>query len=387
MPTDVHMKLEADLAKFIGTERAIIYAQGFSTMSSVIPAFCKRGDLVIADRGVNFGIQKGIQVSRCTVRWYDHNSMSSLQKILEQVAREDTRRKGPLTRRFIITEGIFEHDGQMVDLIQVNKLCKKHKFRLILDESLSFGTVGKTGRGMTELTGIPASQIDLIIGSMANTLGSSGGFVAGSQAVEYHQRINSAAFVFSAALPALLAVASSTAIEFLQSTPSPLTQLQDNIKTLRTGLDAIESISIPSHSPSPVIHLQVRSKYDAHPLSTAADERRGSSATAVPASGALPGLLAPPTTRDASLAAAQHDLPKEEQQRLLQLIVEDALAQGIFLTRQKRLPSINPKVLEIGPEARPSIRIAVSSAFTKKEMERAAMVIRSSCQKILGSRR
>lgn len=44
---DVHMDLERDLAKFLGTEQAIIYAQGFSTVSSVIPAFSKRGDLLV----------------------------------------------------------------------------------------------------------------------------------------------------------------------------------------------------------------------------------------------------------------------------------------------------------------------------------------------------
>jgi len=58
------MALEADIARFIGHQSAIIYSQGFSTISSVIPAFSKRGDIIIADRGVSFAIQKGIQVSR-----------------------------------------------------------------------------------------------------------------------------------------------------------------------------------------------------------------------------------------------------------------------------------------------------------------------------------
>jgi serine palmitoyltransferase len=44
---DVHMDLERNIASFLGTEEAIIYAQGFSTISSVIPAFSKRGDLLV----------------------------------------------------------------------------------------------------------------------------------------------------------------------------------------------------------------------------------------------------------------------------------------------------------------------------------------------------
>ena len=110
------MDLERDIAQFLGTEASIIYSQGFSTVSSVIPAFCKRGDIIVADRGVSFAIQKGIQISRSTVRWYDHNDLKSLEEVLESVEKERAKKRGPLTRRFIVTEGIFENDGAMTDL-------------------------------------------------------------------------------------------------------------------------------------------------------------------------------------------------------------------------------------------------------------------------------
>jgi serine palmitoyltransferase len=113
---DVHMQLEKDIADFLGTESAIIYSQAFATISSVIPAFCKRGDIIVADRGINFAIQKGLQISRCTIRWYDHNDMKSLEHVLESTEKERRKKKSPLTRRFIVTEGIFDHDGVMSDL-------------------------------------------------------------------------------------------------------------------------------------------------------------------------------------------------------------------------------------------------------------------------------
>ena len=113
---DVHLDLERNIAEFLGTEASILYSQGFSTICSVIPAFCKRGDIIVADRSVNFAIQKGIQISRSTIRWYDHNDLKSLEDVLISIEKERKKRKGPLTRRFIITEGIFERDGEMVDL-------------------------------------------------------------------------------------------------------------------------------------------------------------------------------------------------------------------------------------------------------------------------------
>ena len=113
---DVHMNLEDDIADFLGAETAILYSQGFSTIPSVIPAFCKRGDVIVADRGVNFAIQKGIQISRSTVRWYDHNDLKSLEDVLESVEKDRRKKGGAVIRKFIITEGVFEKDGAMIDL-------------------------------------------------------------------------------------------------------------------------------------------------------------------------------------------------------------------------------------------------------------------------------
>ena len=114
---DVHMKTEADIASFLGTSACIVYAQAFSTISSVIPAFSKRGDIIVADKGVNYAIRKGIQISRSMVRWYDHNDMDDLERVLSRITKEQAKK--PLTRRFIITEGLFEDRGSMTDLPKI----------------------------------------------------------------------------------------------------------------------------------------------------------------------------------------------------------------------------------------------------------------------------
>jgi 7-keto-8-aminopelargonate synthetase-like enzyme len=111
---DVHMKTEADIASCLGTEGCIVYAQAFSTISSVIPAFCKRGDIIVADRAVNFAIRKGLQICRSTIKYYEHNDMEDLERVLQKVIKEQAKK--PLTRRFIVTEGLSETVGDCVDL-------------------------------------------------------------------------------------------------------------------------------------------------------------------------------------------------------------------------------------------------------------------------------
>lgn len=111
------MRTEADIATHLGASACIVYAQAFSTISSVIPAFSKRGDIIVADKAVNYAIRKGIQISRSTVRWYNHNDLEDMQRVLERVVKEQAKK--PLTRRFIVTEGLFENVGDMTDLPKI----------------------------------------------------------------------------------------------------------------------------------------------------------------------------------------------------------------------------------------------------------------------------
>ena len=111
---DVHKRTEVDIAAHIGTVACILYSQAFSTITSVIPAFSKRGDIIVADRGVGYATLKGIQISRSMVRWYEHNDMKDLERVLERVTKEQAGK--PLTRRFIVTEGLFENIGDIPDL-------------------------------------------------------------------------------------------------------------------------------------------------------------------------------------------------------------------------------------------------------------------------------
>ncbi|KZT54486.1 serine palmitoyltransferase [Calocera cornea HHB12733] len=365
---DVHMQLEQDLANFLGTESAIIYSQAFSTASSVIPAFCKRGDIIVADRGVSFAIQKGIQISRSTVRWFDHNDLDSLEEVLVSVDKEMKKKRAPLTRRFIVTEGIFENDGQMVDLPKLIELKEKFKYRLLLDESISFGTVGRTGRGLTELYNVPATHIDMLLGSMATGLASAGGFCAGSRVVTEHQRINGTSFVFSAAMPALLAVSASEAIGLLRDNPASLRELAENVRVVRGVLDRLECIEVPSHPASPLIHIYIRSASPAQgstlEVPSLAAQRKGGKSK--------PNSLVPADP-------VVFDIEAEE--RLLQDVVDEALAQGVLISRVKRLRG------QEAAEPRPSIKLAVTAGLTRKEVEKAAGVIRAALLKVLGKRR
>jgi len=65
----------------------------------------------------------------------------------------------------------------------------------------------------------------------------------------------------------------------------------------------------------------------------------------------------------------------------LQEIVEECLTQSVWVTRAKRLRG------QEMVDRKPSVRIAVTAALTKKEVEKAAGVVKAACVKILGRKR
>ncbi|KAI4245714.1 MAG: hypothetical protein L6R40_002242 [Gallowayella cf. fulva] len=343
---DVHQKTEADISAHLGTTACIVYAQAFSTISSVIPAFSKRGDIIVADKAVNFAIRKGMQISRSSIRWYEHNDMVDLQNVLASVVKEQAKK--PLTRRFIVTEGLFENIGDMVDLVKVVELRHRYKFRLILDETWSFGVLGRTGAGVTEHQGVNVKEVDMLVGSLAGPLCAGGGFCAGSNEIVEHQRLSASAYTFSAALPAMLATTASEVISMLQTNGEMLTQVRDNVKTMWGQLDPrSEWVQCTSAMENPIMILVLKPE-----------------------------------------VVARWKLGVGEQEQLLQEMVDEALANGVMMTRLKSMPrGINVTAKEVGWELQPGLKVCLTLGLTRKEVERTGTVIRHAITKVMKARR
>lgn len=81
------------------------------------------------------------------------------EKILQKNPKKQARKK-----RFLIVEGIYMNTGQICPLPELVKLCRKYKLRIFVDESISFGTLGSKGKGVTEYYNVPRHEIDLIMG-------------------------------------------------------------------------------------------------------------------------------------------------------------------------------------------------------------------------------
>ncbi|KAJ8670582.1 hypothetical protein QAD02_001841 [Eretmocerus hayati] len=261
---DVHLELEERLAQFMQMEEAILYSYGFSAIASAIPAYCKRKDLVFVDEKVNFAIQKGLDASKSQIKYFKHNDVQDLESLLtlQPELNKMNSKNIEMTRKFLIVEGIYMNTGTICPLPDMVALCRKYKLRIFVDESISFGTLGKTGKGVTEHFGVPRHEIDMIMGSLEWSVGSIGGFCVGSSFVIEHQRLSGLGYCFSASLPPLLASAAIASLDIIEKKPELIQILAKNCYVFDQEIRDIKDLDCLSAAESPVKHLYLKGNHD-----------------------------------------------------------------------------------------------------------------------------
>ncbi|XP_053730945.1 serine palmitoyltransferase 1 isoform X3 [Synchiropus splendidus] len=241
------------------TEEAIIYSYGFATIASAIPAYSKRGDIIFVDEAACFSIQKGLQASRSFIKYFKHNDMGDLERLLREQEVEDQKnpRKARVTRKFIVVEGLYINTADICPLPELLKLKYKYKVRIFLEESMSFGVLGEHGRGVTEHFGVNIDDIDLISANMENAVASIGGFCCGRSFVIDHQRLSGQGYCFSASLPPMLAAAAIEALNIMEEDPEIFSTLRGKCSHVFKALKGIPGLKLVGEPFSPAFHLQL----------------------------------------------------------------------------------------------------------------------------------
>ncbi|GJQ66774.1 putative aminotransferase class I and II [Trypoxylus dichotomus] len=248
---DVHLDLENKIAEFLHLEETVLYSYGFSTISSAIGAYCKKNDYIFCDEEISFAAVQGFVASRSKVIYFKHNDTEDLEKKLEDVSVVE-KEKNKRFRKFLVIEGIYMKTGTICPLPKLIDVSKRHKMRIFLNESHSFGVLGKTGRGVTEHFGVDRSEIDMIMGSLETSLGSVGGFCVGRSVVIEHQRLSGLGYCFSASLPPFLSYIPLCAIEILKENPNIFTKLENISIKMHENLETLEDFDIISDPISPL---------------------------------------------------------------------------------------------------------------------------------------
>jgi 8-amino-7-oxononanoate synthase len=226
----LHLELEQEIAEWMGTEEAIVTTTGHQANLAALGTLLGPGDTVVADSGDHASILDGCLLSRAKLRVFRHNRMDKLERTLQK-ARDDD---GGI---LVVVDGVFSMEGDVAPLREISELCARYGARLMVDEAHGAGVLGVRGAGSAELLGVE-DRVDLRMGTFSKSLASCGGFLAGSHEVIDYLRVQSRAFLFTAAgVPAAVGAALA-ALRIVRSDEGPplLERVLDNATYLHVGL-------------------------------------------------------------------------------------------------------------------------------------------------------
>lgn len=215
---DLHIKLEKEIAKYIGKEDVLGYSTGFSVNEGVLSVVVGRGDYIICDDRDHASIVDGRRLSFATQLHYKHNDMEDLERVLAKLPHEAIK--------LIVVDGVFSMEGDLAKLPQIVEVKHKYNCSVMVDEAHGIGVFGREGRGVCDHFGL-TDEVDLIMGTFSKSLASIGGFIASDFDTINWLRHTSRTYIFSASNSPAATAAALEALHILQKEPERIEHLWD----------------------------------------------------------------------------------------------------------------------------------------------------------------
>jgi glycine C-acetyltransferase/8-amino-7-oxononanoate synthase len=222
----IHRRLEERLAAFHRRDSALVFNSGYLINAGCIAALARQGEVVFSDARNHASIVDGCRLSQAEVFVYDHGDSEHLRWGIEQA-----EGRGAL----IVTESVFATDGDVAPLETIVELAHRFGLRTLVDESHAIGVLGPGGRGALAEARLE-DQVDLIVGTLGNALGSDGAYAACDTTMTHHLVNAARTFMFSTALSPPAAASALAALDLLRDRPHRVRKLATNATVLRDEL-------------------------------------------------------------------------------------------------------------------------------------------------------
>ncbi len=245
--TVLHDRLEERLAKFMGTEAALVFSTGFQTNLGVIATLVGRNDRVYVDKLDHASIVDGCKLSYGDVVRFKHGDIEGLRR---QFSTEEGSGRNGLGR-MVIVDGVFSMEGDIADLPNLVPLCEEFGAVLVVDDAHAIGYLGPTGAGTAEYYGM-TDQVPLTVGTFSKSFASIGGFVGGPEPVVHYLRHHARSLIFSASMPPSAVATVLAALDIIETEPERRERLwqitrrmQEDFKSLGFEIGPTETPIVP----------------------------------------------------------------------------------------------------------------------------------------------
>jgi 8-amino-7-oxononanoate synthase len=239
--TEIHHRLEAELAAFTRRERAVLFSTGYMANLGLVGALAGRHDVIVEDRLNHASLIDAARLSGARVRRYRHADPAAAATRLDEAAGAG--------RRLIVTDGVFSMDGDIAPLSELARVAARRDAWLIVDDAHGLGVVGATGGGSLEAHGLDADRVPALMGTLGKAFGGFGAFVAGSDALTETLIQRARTYVYTTAPPPAVAAVACRALQLAREEPWRRTHLSALVERFRRGAAQIGLRLAPSTTP------------------------------------------------------------------------------------------------------------------------------------------
>jgi 8-amino-7-oxononanoate synthase len=224
---DIHLELEAALARLVHKEAVLLYSTGFQVNLGVISALVGKGEYVLGDKSNHASIVEGCLLTPGKFLRFNHKDMAGLES---RIASLD-----PEAGKLIVVDGVFSMEGDIIPLPELCRIAQRHGAAVMVDDAHSIGVLGKHGAGTAAHFGL-TDQVHLIMGTFSKSLASLGGFIASDAETIDFLKHHSRPLIFSASMSPANSAAVLAAIEIMVAEPERIKRLWHNTERMKAGL-------------------------------------------------------------------------------------------------------------------------------------------------------
>lgn len=239
----IHQKVEQAMAGFLQKEDCILFPSCFDANAALFESLLTAEDAIISDQLNHASIIDGIRLCKAKRHRYANNDMKALEACLKQAHADKAR------HIMVVTDGVFSMDGIIANLKGITQLTEQYGAILAVDDSHATGFIGKNGRGTPEHCDVE-DKVDILTGTLGKAMGgASGGYIAAKKNVIQLLKQRARPYLFSNAVPPMIASAALKAIEIVTHSHEARSSLQRNQKQFREGMEAAGFDLIPGEHP------------------------------------------------------------------------------------------------------------------------------------------
>jgi 8-amino-7-oxononanoate synthase len=226
-----HAELERELAEFYGASGAIVFSTGYQAKLGLLSTLVGPGDIVLVDGDADASLYGGAQMSGAEVIGFRHNDPDDLDRRLRSLGER-------ASSAVILVEGVYGLLGERAPLAKFIDIKRCHGALLVVDEAHSLGVLGATGRGLAQEADVE-NDVDFIIGSFSNSLGTIGGFCVSRRPELELIRFAIRPYIFTASPSPATIASTRQALAIVANRPVLRGSVWDNARRLYKGLEAL----------------------------------------------------------------------------------------------------------------------------------------------------